>query len=363
MNNKKKMASPFLGLILLMVSILMLLTTGWIRGSFDRPDSTDLSLVYSSGNTGLTRYAICFQPEEGIKVRRGDSLLTGKDAKLEVQSEAYKISLRPETEIKLISADKEQPVLEVIKGSVFINCRSGKTIILQANNKDLSLHQATACVEAEDNSLYVSLYGGTCEEPGNNSEIVLRQPDQLLLHEQNDATIADLLSLCKTTDLCWQADELTQESADRERKRQAELQKKLAEEVNYSEDSSVCSISIVCDSIWNNESALNQEKKPYVPSDGIILPVTDVNFHEGETVLDVLERVCTAAEIPLEYNYTPAYKSYYIEGINHLYEFDCGPVSGWVYKVNDVSPNYGCSSFTLHKGDRIEWIYTCDGVS
>ena len=64
--------------------------------------------------------------------------------------------------------------------------------------------------------------------------------------------------------------------------------------------------------------------------------------------------------VTLEISYTPLYESYYIEGINYLYEFDGGNLSGWMYKVNGWFPNYGCSSYYLSDGDVIEWVYTCD---
>ena len=54
------------------------------------------------------------------------------------------------------------------------------------------------------------------------------------------------------------------------------------------------------------------------------------------------------------------YESYYVEGINYLYEFDGGQGSGWMYKVNGWFPNYGCSSYYLTDGEVIEWVYTCD---
>lgn len=66
--------------------------------------------------------------------------------------------------------------------------------------------------------------------------------------------------------------------------------------------------------------------------------------------------------IQIEYSYTPLYGSYYIEGINHLYEFDCGKQSGWMYKVNGWFPNYGCSSYKLEGGETIVWAYTCKGL-
>ena len=123
-----------------------------------------------------------------------------------------------------------------------------------------------------------------------------------------------------------------------------------------------CTITIVCPTIFDNLNSLNEEKAPFVPKDGTILPSTKVTFTEGETVFDVLRRVCDAAQLQIEYSYTPLYESYYVEGINHLYEFDCGPESGWMYKVNEWFPNYGCSAYTLKDGDDIVWCYTCTGL-
>lgn len=123
-----------------------------------------------------------------------------------------------------------------------------------------------------------------------------------------------------------------------------------------------CTITIVCPTIFDNLNSLNAEKAPFVPKDGTILPSTKVTFTEGETVFDVLRRVCDAAQLQIEYSYTPLYKSYYVEGINHLYEFDCGPESGWMFKVNEWFPNYGCSAYTLKDGDDIVWCYTCTGL-
>ena len=54
------------------------------------------------------------------------------------------------------------------------------------------------------------------------------------------------------------------------------------------------------------------------------------------------------------------YNSAYIEGIYNLYEFDVGDGSGWMYKVNDWFPNYGCSRYQVQQGDVICWVYTCD---
>lgn len=102
------------------------------------------------------------------------------------------------------------------------------------------------------------------------------------------------------------------------------------------------------------------EKLPLVPADGVILASTAVTFSEGESVFDVLRRVCREYGIHMESTWTPLYNSAYIEGIANLYEFDVGSGSGWVYKVNGWFPNYGCSSYLLQDGDNVCWVYTCN---
>ena len=62
----------------------------------------------------------------------------------------------------------------------------------------------------------------------------------------------------------------------------------------------------------------------------------------------------------MECVYSANYGSVYVQGINNLYEFSCGELSGWMYRVNGVFPNYGCSKYVLKDGDVVEWVYTCD---
>lgn len=121
-----------------------------------------------------------------------------------------------------------------------------------------------------------------------------------------------------------------------------------------------CTISIRCDTILDNIDLLKKGKESIIPKDGTILAVTSVRFSEGESVFDVLKRITTEKRIHMEAEYTPIYNSAYIEGIANIYEFDCGGLSGWRYKVNDVLEGYGCSSYVLKDGDKIEWVYTCD---
>ena len=121
-----------------------------------------------------------------------------------------------------------------------------------------------------------------------------------------------------------------------------------------------CTFSIECSTILNNLSDLDPDKRELIPSNGVILAPTKVTFYEGESVFDVLQRVCKEKGIHLESSWTPIYNSAYIEGIHNLYEFDCGELSGWMYRVNGWYPNYGCSRYQLVDGEKVEFRYTCD---
>ena len=133
------------------------------------------------------------------------------------------------------------------------------------------------------------------------------------------------------------------------------------EEIEIGDAVNTCTLSVSCASILSNMDRLNPEKTELVPADGYILPPTEVSFNEGESVFNVLRRTMKERGIHMEFVNTPMYNSAYIEGINNLYEFDCGELSGWEYSVNGWFPNYGCSRYVLKPGDNVEWVYTCDG--
>lgn len=131
-------------------------------------------------------------------------------------------------------------------------------------------------------------------------------------------------------------------------------------EISQNEQKNVCTISISCATILNNTDKLNKTKNQLVPSDGWILKETTVEFDDGDSVFDVLKQTCLNMKIHLEFSKTPIYNSYYIEGINNLYEFDCGSASGWMYRVNNTYKSYSASEIKVKNGDKIEWLYTCD---
>lgn len=88
------------------------------------------------------------------------------------------------------------------------------------------------------------------------------------------------------------------------------------------------------------------------------LPTTEIEVKNGDTVYEVLKRATKKYDIELSARNTDM--GVYVEGIAGLYEFDKGPKSGWMYRVNGDFPNISASKFKVKPGDRIEWLYTTD---
>lgn len=121
-----------------------------------------------------------------------------------------------------------------------------------------------------------------------------------------------------------------------------------------------CFVSVRCDTILKNADYANSSVLAIVPQNGEILPRKETVLTDGESVFDVLVRETRNSGIHLEFVKAPVNNSAYIEGIANIYEFDCGELSGWMYKVNGVFPKVSCSEYILKAGDEVEWVYTCD---
>lgn len=110
-------------------------------------------------------------------------------------------------------------------------------------------------------------------------------------------------------------------------------------------------LSVRCDTVTGKSDA------EYIPSDGKI--IEDSFFiEEGESVFDILVEAVKKHGVQLEY--TGSSDMPYIAGMNYLYEFDFGDLSGWMYFVNGESASVNCADYKLSDGDRIEWLYTCE---
>ena len=89
-----------------------------------------------------------------------------------------------------------------------------------------------------------------------------------------------------------------------------------------------------------------------------IIDNTGVKYKKNITVADLSRGVCRELKIPIVFS--GAGDLTYLKGINNLFEFDHGPLSGWIYFVNGESQGMGSHSYIVQDGDHIEWKYTLD---
>lgn len=112
-------------------------------------------------------------------------------------------------------------------------------------------------------------------------------------------------------------------------------------------------LSIRCDTVAGASEDGN------TPESGEILARTQLSFSEGDSVFDALTNAARQFRIHMEYEGGTGDFAY-VNGINHLYEYSYGDLSGWVYTVNGVRHSVGCGAYLLSDGDEIVWHYTSE---
>jgi hypothetical protein len=139
-----------------------------------------------------------------------------------------------------------------------------------------------------------------------------------------------------------------------------ELEKRMKNgkvELENRPDENICYISITCKTAIES-GELSDSMLSVLPEDGTVLRDFEVRYEDGATVFEILAAVAKENKIHMEYTGTA--KIPYIEGVANLYEFDCGPLSGWMYQVNGWFPSFNMGQYKIERGDKIEVIYTCD---
>ena len=86
-----------------------------------------------------------------------------------------------------------------------------------------------------------------------------------------------------------------------------------------------------------------------------LLADKSIELEDNVTAYSALKNVCKQQNIRIT---TSGYGSMvYVKGIGDLKEREHGSSSGWMYKVNDISPNVGAGSYQLKDGDHVVWYY------
>ncbi len=358
---------------------------GWFGSSTGASGSTSMITADKIGYVNIQRSGVSYTLDDDTELQAGDDIETLTGSSISVNfGEGGGLGVNSNTELVIGEADDDGTVSssELVRGETFVNVASTYTVTFDGD--DAQTDSAVYSVDLNSGSKSVDVFAGTVtvgdvaisagqtltiltDENGTKSY----ETEDLAVSSLNDYIISKLQAVADSMDLCFSSDELSSVVSQREEETARAQQESVTGTTITTEDSDsnsavsdttlTCTIEIRCDTVLDNMEKLAAGKEIYVPSNGVILATSTVAFNDGDTVYDILSRACDAAGIQLEAAWTPAYNSYYIEGINNLYEFDCGELSGWVYKVNGWIPNYGTSSYYVQDGDTIVLMYTCDG--
>ena len=385
---------------------------GKILGWFGRP--ADASVIEEvRGLVSIERGGIAVNAEKGMALQKGDKINCPAGSSVKISAGSGTLVLSAGTSAVVEDPSERALTASVSSGEAFARAEDDP-VTISVGDRKTTLKKAAAAFAAEDGLSRMSVFSGEADgvkageekewtgaDPsvhnidinslddfiiaqlkaaGDDAGMVFAKADLEELEARRAAEAEEAAARAEeearkaAEDAARQAAERAAEVAEEQRKaieeeeaRKAEEERKAREEeerrrAEEEAKKTYCYISIRCGTILDNMDEFDPAKTQYVPENGVILGRKKIEFTAGETVFDVLKRACKTYGRQLEYSYNPAYKSAYIEGIAHIYEFDCGPESGWMYKVNGVFPNYGCSNYELSKDDEIVWLYTCHGL-
>jgi len=93
------------------------------------------------------------------------------------------------------------------------------------------------------------------------------------------------------------------------------------------------------------------------PDDGVIVAKTVAPISDGDTMWDVLRRVCRESGVVVAKNGSG--KSVFVKSIGGV-----APVSGqsgWMFRINGEFVMASAGNIPMSDGDVVEWVYTMDG--
>ena len=371
MDKKKKsiFANSVMVAIIVMILVGGVLGVGYIRGWFGDKGSGAAVLADVKGIVNMTRSGVTYPVEQDTPLRAGDVIACtpGGSAAIHV-GEGSALAIGEQATMTVENPTRDGFAVDVANGELFafVTNEKARPVTLHFDGKSVEVQNAIVSLSRRTGAQNVNVYYGAAGEAKAGQVLNWVQDtltvDPLQIVSLNAFSVRQLRAANTVATCCFTNEELDKMEADRKSEQEAANLAAMSEELSELDLAYECTIAIRCDTILNNYDKLNPAKAEFVPENGIILAPVKIPFAEGETAFDVTKRACEAYGLQLEYSWTPLYNSNYVEGINHLYEFDCGAESGWMYAVNGWFPNYGTSAYVLQDGDAVVWEYTCVGL-
>lgn len=370
---KKKRKSIFANSVMVAIIVMILAaglgTVAYLRGWIGDKGANTAVLADVRGIVNMTRNGVTYPVEQDTLLRKGDVITCTPGGSGAVRiDEGSALAIGEQAEMTVTDPSAKSFAVDVAKGELFAFVTGGKAkpVTLAFDGKSVEVDDAIVSLSVRAGAQNLNIYTGQAGGANAGESIGWVQQEQhigtLDIRSLNAFSILQLRAANTVAECCFTNEQLDQMEAERKAEKEAASLAAMSEELSELDLDHECTMTIRCDTILNNYDKLDPAKAEFVPEDGVILATVKVPFAEGETAFDVTKRACEAYGLQIEYSWTPLYDSYYVEGINHLYEFDCGAESGWMFKVNGWFPNYGASSYVLQDGDAVMWEYTCVGL-
>ena len=366
LKKKNKTANIIMVIIIFAIFAGGIFFVGKTKGLFGGIQDSHVKIKSPSGIVYVTRNGVSFALDGEMVLCDGDVVETKDKSEVVIVSGCDIITADENCRLKILSVSDKETVLTVERGDIYADV-SGESpfFTVHAGNDDVIAENAVYHLSSQTGSYLVNVLGGEISVNGRtvkaansvSSSETFFDVAELRADGLNDFAIHNLIESEK--EVCFSSDEL--DKVLTERKNNGLITDGDAVVIgDISENETIlCSVEINCSVILENKEKFTRGKEGYVPEDGMILDVTAFKIPEGITAFDLLRIICEEYDIQMEHSWTPVYDSSYVESINHIYEFDCGPMSGWKYKVNGWHPNYGSSQYIVKDGDVIQWEYSC----
>lgn len=125
--------------------------------------------------------------------------------------------------------------------------------------------------------------------------------------------------------------------------------------VAYKGVSSVNNFKIIISENKESETGKTAQISVSDPKGKTFFSKGKISIGDQETALSLLQKTGLYVDVDMNTQYGA-----YVRGIEGLSEFDKGPNSGWMYKVNGKFPQHSAAYEHVKEGDYVEWLYTRD---
>ncbi|MGI6021042.1 MAG: DUF4430 domain-containing protein [Lachnospiraceae bacterium] len=354
----------------------------------------------------LERGGVSVSLDEERELSDGDILRSSVTSGFVVEGEKLKVIANDNTTLELSDASEQSFRAVIQEGEIIVCEEADRDLKIDFGKNSAVISGCVAAIEVKEESESLKVLKGSVQIFNSDGENICEveagkyytsHSDDYKIEELtpdllDEFCLVELSDISKNTELCFTHDEIeasinrekegseqsdaayeitgggTLSKPEGEENKSTDVPKNPDNKENGTNDNVphaprklTCAIEIRCDTILGNMDKLAPGKDAFVPSNGVILSSSTIEFTEGQTAFDILRTACSRAGISVESSYSPMFDSYYIEGINNIYQFDCGDESGWMYKINGIPADTGCSAYTVKNGDVFLWQYSCVG--